>query len=145
MVVVDNASMDGTRGILARYENRIRVSYNNTNLGFAAAQNQAITRSSSDWVLVLNPDVVLSPGFVEQLMAAATVDPRVGTICGRLLGDRVRSQASPETTHRFGRPVFYSRDAAFRSRVGTNPMTGGSASWNMCLERAQPRPFTAAR
>jgi GT2 family glycosyltransferase len=85
VVVVDNASMDGTRGILARYEGRIRVSYNNDNIGFAAAQNQAIARSSSDWVLVLNPDVVLAPDFVEQLMAAASVDSRVGTICGRLL------------------------------------------------------------
>jgi GT2 family glycosyltransferase len=85
VVVVDNASMDGTRGVLARYENVIRVSYNNSNIGFAAAQNQAIARSSSDWVLVLNPDVVLAPDFVEHLMAGTSMDPRVGTICGRLL------------------------------------------------------------
>src|ERR1700683_3885676 len=85
VVVVDNASMDGTRGILARYENRIRVSYNNSNVGFAAAQNQAIARSSGDWVLVLNPDVVLEPGFVEQLMAGAQVGSRGGTISRRLL------------------------------------------------------------
>src|SRR5882724_4281871 len=68
VVVVDNASMDGTRGVLAGYEDRIRVVYNNSNVGFAAAQNQAIARSSSDWVLVLNPDVVLLPGFIEQLV-----------------------------------------------------------------------------
>src|SRR6266851_283905 len=85
VVVVDNASMDGTRGILARYENRIRVIYNNENVGFAAAQNQAIALSSSDWVLVLNPDVVLQPGCIEQLVEAGEIDGKVGTVCGRLL------------------------------------------------------------
>ena len=86
VVVVDNASMDGTRGVLARNEDRMRVSYNNSNLGFAAAQNQAIGRSTSDWVLVLNPDVVLAPGFIQRLMDATQIDERVGTVCGRLLG-----------------------------------------------------------
>lgn len=85
VVLVDNASMDGTRGILAGYEDRIRVIYNNENIGFAAAQNQAIAAADTDWVLVLNPDVVLLPGFVEQLMEAAALDPKVGTVCGRLL------------------------------------------------------------
>jgi GT2 family glycosyltransferase len=85
VVIVDNASMDGTRGILARYEHLVRVSYNNRNVGFAAAQNQAIARSTSDWVLVLNPDVVLSPGFIEQLVEGTQIDPQVGTVCGRLL------------------------------------------------------------
>ena len=85
VVVVDNASMDGTRGILARYEHRIRVTYNNANVGFAAGQNQAIARSTADWVLVLNPDVVLLPRFIEQLVERAQIDSQIGTVCGRLL------------------------------------------------------------
>jgi GT2 family glycosyltransferase len=85
VVVVDNASMDGTRPLLSRFEGRIRVKYNNTNAGFAAAQNQAIAMSSSDWVLVLNPDVVLHPGFIEQLVEAGELDGKAGTVCGRLL------------------------------------------------------------
>src|SRR5579864_4098975 len=85
VVVVDNASMDGTRGVLAGYEDRVRVIYNNENVGFAAAQNQAIAAGESDWVLVLNPDVVLMPGFIEQLVEGGQLDPKVGTVCGRLL------------------------------------------------------------
>ncbi|MDP8981744.1 MAG: glycosyltransferase family 2 protein [Acidobacteriota bacterium] len=85
VVVVDNASMDGTRGVLSRYEDRIRVIYNNENIGFAAAQNQAIAASSGDWVLVLNPDVVLLPRFIEQLVECGHLDSKVGTVCGRLL------------------------------------------------------------
>ena len=45
--VVDNASTDGTRRILAKYRSRIRLIKNEQNLGFAAAQNQAIRCSDA--------------------------------------------------------------------------------------------------
>src|ERR1700675_1610526 len=64
VVVVDNASTDGSREILRRFAGRIRLILNDKNLGFAEGQNQAIAASTSEWVLVLNPDVVLSRGFV---------------------------------------------------------------------------------
>ena len=85
VVVVDNGSLDGTRGVLSRFEDRIHVIYNDENAGFAAAQNQAIAQSRGDWVLVLNPDVVLLPGVIQQLVEAGEIDDKAGTICGRLL------------------------------------------------------------
>jgi len=84
VIVVDNASTDGTREVLARFGDRISIEYNDINAGFAAAQNQAIRRSKGDWVLALNPDVVLEPDFIRQLVAAAGEDERIGTVCGRL-------------------------------------------------------------
>jgi GT2 family glycosyltransferase len=85
VVVVDNASADGTREALAGFGDRIRVMCNNRNTGFAAAQNQAITAGRSEWVLALNPDVLMQPGFVRRLVDAGALDPGVGTVCGRLL------------------------------------------------------------
>ena len=85
IVVVDNGSMDGTRGFLSRFEDRMRVEYNDNNVGFAAAQNQAMAQCTGDWILVLNPDVVLMPGVIERLVEAGRVDEKVGTVCGRLL------------------------------------------------------------
>src|SRR5437773_2027340 len=85
VVVVDNASTDGTREILAGFGGRIRVIYNDRNVGFAAAQNQAIAASDSDWVLVLNPDARLLPSFVSRLVASARIDDGLGAVCGRLL------------------------------------------------------------
>ena len=85
LIVVDNASTDGTTDILERFEKNCTIVYNEENIGFAAAQNQAIGISSGEWVLTLNPDVMLLPSFVETLMASADADPGVGTLCGKLL------------------------------------------------------------
>ena len=56
IIVIDNASVDGTIDILEQFEDRCQVYYNEENAGFAAAQNQAIRLSNGDWVLTLNPD-----------------------------------------------------------------------------------------
>lgn len=85
IVVVDNNSTDGTTDILEQFADRCRIVYNDDNLGFAAAQNQAIAASQGDWVLTLNPDVLLLPGFIKSLVEAGNIDPAVGTVCGKLL------------------------------------------------------------
>jgi GT2 family glycosyltransferase len=85
VIVIDNCSTDGTTDILEPFEDRVRIIYNDENVGFAAAQNQAIALSDSDWVLTLNPDVLLLPDFIEALVHAGHLDPRIGTVCGKLL------------------------------------------------------------
>src|SRR4051812_10001844 len=61
VVIVDNASTDGTVDILEQFAATCRIYYNTENLGFAEAQNQAIALSKGEWVLTLNPDVLLMP------------------------------------------------------------------------------------
>jgi GT2 family glycosyltransferase len=85
LIVIDNASTDGTIDILEQFEGRCRIEYNDTNIGFAAAQNQAISISRGEWVLTLNPDVLLMPGFIQQLVEAGQIHPRIGAVCGKLL------------------------------------------------------------
>jgi len=85
IIVIDNNSSDGTIDILEPFEDRCRIVYNEENIGFAAAQNQAIGLSNSEWVLTLNPDVLLLQGFLEALVTAGNLDPKVGTVCGKLL------------------------------------------------------------
>jgi len=85
VIVVDNASTDGTVDILEQFEGRCRIVYNDENIGFAAAQNQAIALSGGDWVLTLNPDVLLLPNFVQALVETGQSDPKIGTVCGKLL------------------------------------------------------------
>jgi GT2 family glycosyltransferase len=85
VIVIDNASTDGTVDILEQFEERCRIVYNEENIGFCAAQNQAIRMSAGEWVLTLNPDVLLNVDFVANLVAAGQVDKKVGTVCGKLL------------------------------------------------------------
>jgi len=59
IIVIDNASTDGTGDILETFADRCSIHYNPGNAGFAAAQNQAIKLSHGEWVLTLNPDVLL--------------------------------------------------------------------------------------
>ncbi len=84
IIVIDNASTDGTGDILEPFEDRCLVVYNDENIGFAAAQNQAIGLARGNWVLTLNPDVFLLPGFIDALMEGARLDPQAGTVCGKL-------------------------------------------------------------
>jgi len=85
VIVVDNASSDETRTLLHEVASRWRVICNGRNIGFAAGQNQAIRASSGEWVLCLNPDVVLSPDFISRLVAAGEQHPDAGSVCGKLL------------------------------------------------------------
>lgn len=85
VIVVDNASTDGTVDILEQFEDRCRIHYNDENVGFAAAQNQAIMIAGGEWVLTLNPDVLLLPNFISALAEAGRSDPKAGTVCGKLL------------------------------------------------------------
>lgn len=83
--ILDNASADDTRerlkGITAPDE-RLGA---DRNLGFSAAHNRLIAGSTTEFYLCLNPDVVLTPEFVERIVAAMRRDPRAGSATGKLL------------------------------------------------------------
>ena len=61
------------------------VVYNDTNLGFAAGQNQAMRLAHGEWLLCLNPDVVLSADFISRLVEVGSSHRDAGSVCGKLL------------------------------------------------------------
>lgn len=85
IIVVDNVSTDGTKAVLEAFKDRVKTAYNIDNNGFAGGQNQAIGLSEGEWVLTLNPDMLLEPGFIAALVRAGNADEKIGTVCGKLL------------------------------------------------------------
>ena len=70
---------------LKEFGDRIRVIPNRKNVGFAAAQNQGIRAGRADWVLTLNPDLLMEEDFVRRLVDAGELDRGAGAVCGKLL------------------------------------------------------------
>ena len=56
IIVVDNASKDGTAGMVKKLFPQVNLIANANNLGFATANNQGIKKSQGEFILVLNPD-----------------------------------------------------------------------------------------
>lgn len=97
VIVVDNASTDDTRDILDRFSPRIQAIYNTVNSGFAGGQNQAIAHTQTPWVLALNPDVRVTPGFLSRLVEAGIQKGKIGTVCGKLLAMKADFQTPFES------------------------------------------------
>ncbi len=80
----DNASKDRSLEVAAAHGRTLGVEASRRNVGFCAAHNRIISSAISDYVLVLNPDVELSPEFVAILVQALEQDPSAGSATGRL-------------------------------------------------------------
>ncbi len=81
----DNASSDDSPEIAAAHGDVLEASHFSTrNLGFCAAHNRIIRETGSDYVLVLNPDVVLEAAFIGTLVRELDHDTRAGSATGKL-------------------------------------------------------------
>ncbi len=85
VMVIDNGSGDGTVKLVRSEYPTVAVLENFRNLGFSKANNQGIKLSKSEYVLVMNPDVVLEPDFLEQLVACADSHPEAASFGGKVL------------------------------------------------------------
>lgn len=87
VVVVDNASTDGTAAFLRAEDGRgaLRAVINDENLGFGAACNLGAERAYGEHVVFLNNDTIPLPGWLDALLQTVENDPDVGAVGARLL------------------------------------------------------------
>lgn len=101
IIVVDNSSTDGSvkevKNWKLKAENKklkIRIIENKENLGFSRAVNQGIRITDGEYILLLNPDIIIHPGAIQKLLDFAYRHPEAGLIAGRLVYPDNSPQAS---------------------------------------------------
>jgi len=88
LLVVDNASSDGSAEAVAREFPDVELLRNHANLGYAGGMNVGIRRAlelGADYVLLLNNDTVVEPGFLSPLLEEAERSPSAGALCPKIL------------------------------------------------------------
>lgn len=78
VVVVDNASTDGTADVLRSYAHRITLVLRDTNSGYAAGNNQALDLATGRLIALVNPDCIVDPGCLQALEERLLSSPGVG-------------------------------------------------------------------
>jgi O-antigen biosynthesis protein len=84
VVIVDNASTDGTLDELGEVRGA-KILRNPRNLGFGPANNQGAAMARGRYLLLLNSDAWVRPGWLEPLVAIADADPSVAAVAPKLL------------------------------------------------------------
>ncbi len=100
LIVVDNASRDGTRAYLtqlAEADGRVRVLFNARNMGFAPACNQGLGLALGEHLVLLNNDTMVPPGWLAPLLGHLR-DPAVGLVGP--VTNRIGNEAEIETDYR---------------------------------------------
>jgi hypothetical protein len=94
VLVVDNASTDGSVALVAERFPRIRLIRNEKNEGFGRANNRAVRESRGEFLLFMNTDVVLHSGALDLLMEEMRTHPETGVVGPALLTPAGSFQAS---------------------------------------------------
>lgn len=76
LLLVDNGSTDGSRELTARRFPQVRIIALKKNYGFCRAANEGMKAASSPYVILLNNDTEVLPGFTKALVSALQLEPR---------------------------------------------------------------------
>jgi hypothetical protein len=94
VVVVDNASGDGTPELLREAYPDVAVIANPDNRGFTRGVNQGLERASGRCLLLLNPDCIVAPEALDRLLAVLEARPHAAAVAPMLLDERRRAVRS---------------------------------------------------
>jgi GT2 family glycosyltransferase len=101
LIIVDNASTDGSVNWLSQYYPQVRLVMSNINRGFGAGANLGALNAKGKYLAFLNPDTRVNPGWIDALVGALDNDTAVGLATSKilLLGDPDRINTCGNDMH----------------------------------------------
>jgi GT2 family glycosyltransferase len=123
IIVVDNASVDGTVQSVQKHFPEVVLIANPDNRGFAKANNQAIAIAKGEFVLLLNPDTIVSEDTLDKCVQFMSTHQDAGALGVRMLDGS--GQYLPESKR--GLPTL---SASFMKMTGLYKLFPRSAGWN---------------
>lgn len=84
VIVVDNASPDGDARRILKEHPEVRLLESGENLGFAGGNNLGIRASSGEYIMLLNNDTEVDPGFLEPMVNKCLEDPGIGAVSPKI-------------------------------------------------------------
>jgi GT2 family glycosyltransferase len=85
IIVVDNASTDGSKLLMQTVYPQIRTIYLSSNTGFSHAVNEGIKAAHTPYVILLNNDTIVKPGFVRHLTSAIEKNSKTFSVGAQML------------------------------------------------------------
>jgi GT2 family glycosyltransferase len=94
VLVVDNASTDGTAEMIEAKFPRVKLLKSPENLGFSRGNNLAIRQCQGRYIALVNPDVILLPGCLDALADFLDQHPKVGNVGPRVFNPDMTQQST---------------------------------------------------
>ncbi len=85
VVVVDNASCDGSEAMVQEYFPQVRLIVNNENRYLSAALNQALSESTGKYIMLLGSDVIVMPSALDLMLEYLNDQSEVGAVGGKIV------------------------------------------------------------
>lgn len=102
VLVVDNASSDGSVEFVEQEFSTVRVIRNETNLGFGGANNVGASRATGEYLAFLNQDTVVEPDWLAELLTPLEEDPEAALATSKIL-----LMAQPDKINTCGNQTHY--------------------------------------
>lgn len=131
VIVVDNASADGSAAMVKKEFRSVKLIENTSNLGFSKANNQGIAASIGRYILLLNSDTEVYPDSITKMVAFLDDNSEAGIVGPRVLNPDLTYQA---TGRNFPEPIntFFGRKSVLTRLFPNNRF---SREYMTCLDR----------